>query len=66
MDNAFKTAPYSGYTIGQLRVMAAKGSDNAPIMLAEIARRERVAMGEVEVMTPGERLIHFSRIRNAA
>jgi len=66
MDSAFKTAPYPGYTIGQLRVMAAKGSDNAPIMLAEIARRERVYAGDVSVMTAGERLTHASRIRNAA
>jgi hypothetical protein len=66
MDSAFETAPYPGYTIGQLRVMASKSSDKAPIMLAEIARRERVYAGDVSVMTAGERLAYASRNRSAA
>lgn len=66
MDNAFKTALYPGYTTGQLRALAPNAGVKSWDMYAEIGRRERVAMGEVDAMTPGERLIHFSRIRNAA
>ena len=64
MDSAFATAPYSGYTTDQLRVMA-QTSANAAKMLAEIDRRERVAAGDVSVMTPGERLRH-ARAQRAA
>ncbi|RUW96608.1 hypothetical protein EOA27_38575 [Mesorhizobium sp. M2A.F.Ca.ET.037.01.1.1] len=55
-DTAFKTAPYGSYTTATLRVWAEQeGVDTAPY-LAEIARREAVAAGDVSVMTPGERL----------
>ncbi len=58
MDSAFATAPYSGYTTDQLRQMVSRPSANARAMWAEIDRREKVAAGDMSVMTPGERLRH--------
>lgn len=63
-DSAFKSAPFSGFTTDQLRARVAadeRGETNLPDatyngMVAEIARREAVARGDVSVMTPGERL----------
>lgn len=65
MDSAFATAPYSGYTTDQLRQMVSRPSANAAKMWAEIERRERVAAGDVSVMTPGERLRHVRAQRAA-
>lgn len=65
MDSAFPTAAYPGYTTDQLRTMALT-SVNAPKMLAEIARRERVAAGDMSVATPGERLRHVQAQRKGA
>jgi hypothetical protein len=47
--------PFAGYTLGDLqgRVDAGNGT---PQMVAEIARREAVAVGDFSKMTPGERL----------
>ena len=58
MDSAFATAAYPGYTTDELRQMVSRPSANARAMWAEIERRERVAAGDVSVMTPGERLRH--------
>jgi sporulation-control protein spo0M len=56
MDSAFKAAPYSGYTTDELRQMVSRPSAKAREMWAEIDRRERVAAGDVSVMTAAERL----------
>ncbi|TIW56699.1 MAG: hypothetical protein E5V54_11310 [Mesorhizobium sp.] len=56
MDNAFKTAPFAAYTTKQLQIAIVAGSQASDRMHAEIARRARVEAGDVEVMTPGERL----------
>ncbi|RWC28144.1 MAG: hypothetical protein EOS70_27935 [Mesorhizobium sp.] len=58
-DAAFKTAAYPGLTTGQLRDAVMNKRNDA--MEAEIARRERVAVGDVSVMTDGERLRHFRK-----
>ena len=58
MDNfeAFNgNAAFPGYTLAELRKMVAEGSTN-PKMIAEIARREAVAAGDLSRATPGERL----------
>lgn len=65
-DSAFKTAAYPGYTTAQLRAFIADpdgGSQEnnkaiADAMTAEVLRRDRVAAGDVSVMTNGERLRH--------
>ncbi|RUU95885.1 hypothetical protein EOB36_31380 [Mesorhizobium sp. M6A.T.Cr.TU.017.01.1.1] len=57
-DSAFKTAAYPGYSTGQLRDMVLNKRND--MMEAEIARRERVAAGDITVMTDGERL-RFAR-----
>lgn len=55
MDNAFKTAPYPGYTTDELRHMLRTRPGCGPIM-DEIYRREKVLAGDMSVMTAGERL----------
>lgn len=55
-DAAFATAAYPGYTLAELVAFVVEGRDTTGKMLAEIARRERVAKGDVSAMTPGERL----------
>jgi len=55
MDSAFDTAPYSGYTTDELRLMLRTRPGCLPI-IDEVYRRERVLEGDVSVMTPGERL----------
>lgn len=55
MDSAFEAGKYPGYTLEQLRSWVAEGRGN-DVVLAEIDRRERAAAGDVEAMTPGERL----------
>lgn len=65
MDSAFKTAAYSGYTTDQLRQMVSRPSASARAMWAEIDRRERVAAGDVSVMTAGERLAYVRAQRAA-
>jgi len=58
-DAAFQTAPFAGYTTEHLRaVVAHVGADVATRnkMRAEIARRDRVAAGDLADATPGERL----------
>ena len=57
MDNfaAFNTAPYTAYTTAQLNAAVAEGRGNEK-MVGEIARRAKVAEGDLSVATPGERL----------
>lgn len=59
-DAAFKSAAYPSYTTEQLRAFVANDEGRAAhitaAMRAEIERREKVAAGDVSVMTPGERL----------
>ena len=63
-DAAFKTAAFPGYTTAQLRAFIDKEhafethmeDDKYYAMCAELERRERVAGGDVSVMTDGERL----------
>lgn len=55
MDSAFPSARYPGYSIEELRAKAAAGTAG-DLMLAEIQRRERVEAGDMDAMTPGERL----------
>lgn len=59
-DAAFKTGAYPAYTIDELKAFVAEGREPsiAAAMTAEIARRDRVAAGDVSAMTPGERLRH--------
>lgn len=65
-DAAFKTAAFPAYTTAALKDRLA-GTDGNPLplaeetaakMRAEIARREKVAAGDVSVMSAGERLRH--------
>lgn len=63
MDSAFPTADYPGYTTNELREFLRKKPDNAK-MSAEIERRERVAQGDVSVMTPGERLRYARKAKD--
>lgn len=73
MDAAFKTAAFPGFTTQKLRERVAgwevnnaaaraaglhAGVDIYERMRSEIERREKVAAGDVSVMTPGERLRH--------
>lgn len=70
-DSAFPTAPYPSMTTAELKACVAAylaGTQSsiwgmtdakAVIMTDEIARREKVAAGDVSVMTPGERLRWF-------
>jgi hypothetical protein len=59
-DAAFKTAAFPGYTTQELReTYNREPADIWVKMRAEIKRRERVAEGDVSVMTPAERLRHF-------
>ncbi|MEI9402324.1 hypothetical protein [Mesorhizobium argentiipisi] len=58
-DTAFKSAPYASYTTIEL----ARAADAPRLstaerirMLDEISRRERVEAGDMDSMTPGERL----------
>ena len=60
-DAAFKSAPFAAYTSAELRAAVERGENSADArakMVMEIARREKVAAGDVSVMTPGERLRH--------
>lgn len=68
-DAAFRSAKYPGYTTAQLKqvLIDSKGGDVRGItedhrfeMADEIARRSKVADGDVSVMTSGERL-RFAR-----
>jgi hypothetical protein len=54
MDNAFNR-PFSGYTLADLKVFVAAGKGN-DAMVAEVARRDAVAAGDLSKMLPGERL----------
>lgn len=54
MDAAFNR-PFPGYTLDQLRHAAAAGNAT-DAMIAEVARREAVAAGDVAKMLPHERL----------
>jgi hypothetical protein len=63
-DSAFKPAPFPAFTTAALKARIA-GTDGNPLplaaetaekMVAEIARREAVAAGDVSQMTPAERL----------
>jgi hypothetical protein len=62
MDSA-QNRPFSGYTTAQLKMMVDSNSvsinsmpDVKAAMIAEIARREKVAAGDLSVATPSERL----------
>ena len=57
-DAAFKSAPFAAYTSAELQAAINRGEDPRLAMRFEIARREKVAAGDVSVMTPGERLRH--------
>lgn len=59
-DAAFRNAKYPAYTTDELKAFLAEGRDGEGHMAAEIDRRERVAAGDVSVMTDGERL-RFAR-----
>lgn len=65
MDAAFKTAAYPGYTTAELEAAYAKYSgipghgETAAKMQAEIDRRFAVSLGDVSVMTAGERLRYY-------
>lgn len=65
-DAAFKTGAYPAYTIDELKAFVAQVREPsiAAVMTAEIARRERVAAGDISAMTPGERLRHSKRARH--
>lgn len=58
MDAAFKTAAYPSYTTDELRgfIAAVAHGPATERMVAEIARREAVAAGDMSRATPGERL----------
>jgi hypothetical protein len=58
-DAAFKGAPYGAYTTDELKAFIEKNPqlpETANKMRAELFRREKVAAGDVQVMTDGERL----------
>ena len=55
MDVAFKTGAYPAYTLAYLKQAIEEGRGN-PKMVAEVARREAVAAGDMSKATPGERL----------
>lgn len=55
MDSAFKSSPYPGYTVGELRA-AVEAGRSTPTMIKEIARRDAVAAGDMSQATSGERL----------
>lgn len=60
-DNAFRTAYFPGYTTAQLKEKlngVGMLMETVILMEYEIDRREKVAAGDVSVMTPGERLRH--------
>lgn len=72
-DAAFKTAPFPGMTIDEMRAAIAaylSGESEtmtdakAVAMEDEIARRGRVALNDVSVMTDGERLRWFKATTN--
>lgn len=54
-DAAFATAAYPSYTTKELLAFISAGRGNEK-MVAEVARRDRVAAGDVSVMTSAERL----------
>lgn len=54
-DSAFATAAYPGYSSQDLLRFIAEGRSD-PRIIAELVRRERVAEGDVSVMTAAERL----------
>jgi hypothetical protein len=62
MDNfkTFNSAPYPGYTSAEL-IDAAFLSPFGAEMRAEVARREKVAAGDLSVATAGERLRILSK-----
>lgn len=65
MDNAFTPRPFAGFTTADLRKRVATATgEKAGKMAAEIERREKVAAGNVEVMTAAERL-RFAKTGNA-
>lgn len=66
MDSAFKPAPFSGYTNRELARFIADGfNPKIPAMKAELARREKVRLGDRSVMTDGERLRYARSTRLA-
>lgn len=60
MDAAFPTARFPSYTTAQLRQFVAHPTPatDVPALQAEISRREKVAAGDMSVMTSAERLRH--------
>lgn len=68
-DSAFKGAPYSAYTTDELKAFIEKNPqlpETANKMRAELFRREKVAAGEVSVMTDGERLRYLREMEEFA
>jgi hypothetical protein len=55
MDNAFTGRAFPGFTTAELRAKVANGCGSAK-MVAEIARREAVANGDMSQASTGERL----------
>lgn len=54
-DSAFKSRPFPGFTTAQLSAAIASGR-GTEAMVAEVARRARVALGDSSVMFDAERL----------
>ena len=61
MDAAIKHRPYPSYTTAELRRLVADKHPASDAMLAEIARRQKVAAGDISVMFPTERLRHAQK-----
>jgi hypothetical protein len=55
MDNAFSGRAFPGFTTAQLKTAVAEGRGTEK-MVAEIARREAVASGDMSKASPAERL----------
>jgi hypothetical protein len=64
MDSAFPSAPFASFSTAELVRYVGSGIETpiAKRMRDEIARREKVAAGDVSVMTPGERLRHVRKM----
>ena len=56
---------FPGLTVDELRAAIANGSPRADAMAAEIDRRARVAAGDIDAMTAGERLRFVKAQRGA-
>lgn len=66
MDAAIKSHPYPGYTTAELLRLATDGHPAYDAMLAEIARRQKAAAGDISVMFPTERLRYAQQTKEQA